>query len=66
METTQTPSHPIIAAILTLISVSCGAIASIMSNIDLLFRMGTGFIAMASGLMAIRYYHYATKKIRKK
>lgn len=64
MDNVQVPGHPVIAAVLTFISTISGGIASIVPDVELWVRIGAGAIAIISGLMAIRYYYYATQKVQ--
>jgi hypothetical protein len=62
MENTQFLGHPVTGLLSTCVCIISGVIASIITNIELWVRIGAGGIAMISGLMAIRYYYYATKE----
>lgn len=36
--------------------------ATIVNNIEITVRVAAGIMAIASAIMAMRYYHYATKE----
>jgi cytochrome c biogenesis protein CcdA len=58
-------THSNAGAGFTIISILCGVFASILHDIEVWVRIGAGTIAIFSGFMAIRYYYYATKKMKK-
>lgn len=64
MDTIQTSSHPLIASLYTLLCVLAGIYASIINHVEIYIRLGAGAIAFVSGFFAIRYYWYATKKVK--
>lgn len=42
-----------------IVSIATGLIAITIENIDLIAKVMVGSISFCSGIMAIRYYHYA-------
>lgn len=52
----NTPTSAIMGWVFAVISVS---------ELDAMVRIIAGLIAIVSGIMAIRYYYYQTKKIKK-
>lgn len=58
-------SHPYLAAISSVISLTSASICLITaSDVQPYFTLAGSIIAIASGIFAIRYYYYATKKIK--
>lgn len=62
-----TPSgHPIISAVLTIASIINAWIAWVtLKNLQIGMALVASATAMVSGIFAIRYYYYATKKAKK-
>lgn len=64
METQNT--HPVGAAVSSTISVLTATFAILtLQQVQLYLTMSASIIAILSGIFAIRYYYYATKKIKK-
>lgn len=58
-------SHPYLAAISSVISLTSASICLITaSDVQPYFTLAGSIIAIASGIFAIRYYYFATKKIK--
>lgn len=58
-------SHPYLAAVSSVISLTSASICLITaSDVQPYFTLAGSIIAIASGIFAIRYYYYATKKIK--
>ena len=59
-------SHPVGAAVSSTISLLTALFAIItMQTVQMYLTMSASIIAVLSGIFAIRYYWYATKKIKK-
>jgi|TARA_R110000868_G_scaffold195351_1_gene441043 hypothetical protein len=57
--------HPYLAALSSVISLTSASICLITaSDVQPYFTLAGSIIAIASGLFAIRYYYFATKKIK--
>lgn len=58
-------NHPILAAFSSLLSLASASFAVItVQSVQPFFTLFGSLIAMVSGFFAIRYYYYATKKIK--
>ena len=58
-------NHPILAAFSSLLSLTSASFAVItVQSVQPFFTLIGSLIAMVSGFFAIRYYYYATKKIK--
>jgi hypothetical protein len=60
-------NHPILAAfnyIISIISASFSVVT--ISQVQPIVTLVGSIIALTSGIFAIRYYHFATKKVKKK
>lgn len=62
MDNVQTTGQQIYAFASACISVGTGGFAAITPQVELWVRVICAIIAGISGLMAIRYYHFATKE----
>lgn len=59
-------SHPVGAAVSSTISLLTALFAIItMEEVQMYLTMSASIIAVFSGIFAIRYYWYATKKVKK-
>lgn len=58
-------SHPFLAALSSVISIISASLCLITaSDVQPYFTLAGSIIAIASGMFAIRYYYFATKKIK--
>ena len=58
-------THPFLAAISSVISLTSASICLITaSDVQPYFTLAGSIIAITSGIFAIRYYYFATKKIK--
>jgi hypothetical protein len=58
--------HPVGAAVSSTISILTASFAIVtMQTMQMYLTMSASLIAIFSGIMAIRYYWFATKKIKK-
>jgi hypothetical protein len=58
--------HPVGAAVSSTVSLLSALFAIItMQNVQMYLTMTASVIAITSGVFAIRYYYYATNKIKK-
>jgi hypothetical protein len=60
-------NHPILAAFNYTISIISASFSVVtISQVQPIVTLVGSIIALTSGIFAIRYYHFATKKVKKK
>ena len=58
-------NHPVLAAFSSIVSLTSASICLITaSDVQPYFTLLGSIVAIASGLFAVRYYYYATKKVK--